>query len=187
MTLARLDHVALLVDDLDAALARLGRPAEPIGEFPAEGTREAYVGGTDHGARLLLVAPLDPAGEGTYARALRRRGPGLHHLGLAVPDLAAYLASLAGSGWYVLPGSVAGLPGSAWLARPGVPVLLEVTADDFAPPGAAIVARVEVPEGGRAGLLAALGVPGLAPSPDAEAWLTLDGDRRAARAFGGSR
>lgn len=182
MPVARLDHVALLVADLEAAVGRVGVGllVSPPADFPGEGTREAYVGGATHDARLLLVTPLEPAGDGHYARALRGRGPGLHHLGLAVPDVAAYVEGLAGSGWYVLPGTVAGLPDSAWLARPGVPVLLEV-AVDRATSEAPVVTRVEVPEGGRAGLVGALGVPALVPSPDGEAWLTLAGERRAAR------
>ena len=179
---ARLDHVALLVDDLEAAIARVGLPADPPADFPGEGTREAYVGADAPAARLLLMNALDPASASPYARALRRRGPGLHHLGLAVPDVAAYVAGLAGSGWYVLPGSVADLPGGAWLARPGVPVLVEV-AGGRAGAGEPVVGLVEVPEGDRPGLMAALGVPGVVASPDGETWVTVAGARRAARAW----
>jgi hypothetical protein len=115
MSNARLDHVALLVTDLAGAIARTPLPADPIGAFPSEGTREAYVGSASLDARFLLVTPFDPASDGPYARALRSRGAGLHHVGIAADDVAAQVAALAGSGWYVLPGTI-DLP---WTARPG--------------------------------------------------------------------
>lgn len=180
MLAARLDHVALLVADLEGAIARTPLPAEPIGTFPGEGTREAYVGASSRDARLLLVTPFDLAGDGPYARAQRSRGTGLHHLGLAVPDVVAYVAGLAGSGWYVLPGSVATLPDEVWLARPGVPLLLEVTRGP-AVAGEAVVTEVAIPEGGRTGIIGALGVPGVVASYDGEIWVTVGGERRRAR------
>ena len=175
---ARLDHVALVVADLEGAIARTPLPAEPIGTFPGEGTREAYVGAASRDARLLLVTPIDPASDGPYARALRSRGAGLHHLGLAVDDVAAYVDALAGSGWYVLPGTI-DLPYGCWLARPGVPLLVEVggAREVDAEP---VVTSLEVAEGDRPGLLAALGVAGLLPSPDGETWVTVAGERRRA-------
>lgn len=79
----RLDHVAVLVHDLESALARVRdafpEPAVgPIEKFPGEGTREVYVGDDDHDARLLLLQPMGSTGP--YARRLRRHGPGLHHV-----------------------------------------------------------------------------------------------------------
>ena len=117
--MTRLHHVALLVESLEAllpSLAARGWASGPINSYPKEGTREAYVGAADPAAepygRLLLV---QSAGAGPYARALSERGPGLHHLGLAVPDLSAFAAALPASGWYVHPFS---LRGGAQLRRP---------------------------------------------------------------------
>ena len=81
--LSPIDHVAVLVADLEAALrdlTPLGLETGPIEEFPSEGTRECYLGRSDQSAKLLLLTPHGDAGP--YARALARRGPGLHHVGL---------------------------------------------------------------------------------------------------------
>jgi hypothetical protein len=172
----RCDHVALLV----RAVERL-RALDPalvpgaIDSFPAEGTREVYLDRGDLGAppgsaRLLL---LEATGPGPYARALSRRGPGLHHVGVTVPDARAY--ALECEGWLLHPRSLDTWPGSKtlWLARPGVGALIEVhevgAARDVA--GAPVVAAVDVP--GDARLLAALRCPGVGASDDECAWLTL--------------
>lgn len=175
--MTRLDHVALLVRDhpraCDAARA-LGLAVDAPRDFPGEGTREAYVGADDAAARLLLIAPLGP---GPYARALERRGPGLHHVALATRDPRA-LAEGA-TGWLLHPRSLRSWEASKtlWLARPGVGALVEVTQE--ATPlacGPAVVDAVELP-GATPALLAALGASGLRPSPDGAAWLTLAGRR----------
>ncbi len=175
--MTRLDHVALLVPDLARArdaVRALGLVVDPARDFPGEGTREAYVGANDAAARLLLVSPLGP---GPYARALERRGPGLHHVALATPDPRA-LAEAA-TGWLLHPRSLRSWEKARtlWLARPGVGALVEVTEE--ATPlacGAAVVDGVELP-GATAALLAGLGVAGLRPSPDERAWLGFAGRR----------
>lgn len=159
-----LDHVALLVPDLEPAAAgarALGLPVDPPQRFPSEGTCESYVG--SGGARLLLLGPIGP---GPYRDALTRRGPGLHHLALVTPD-PVRLAQAA-HGWLVHlaslePSAGEGSQGAGklrptlWLARPGVGVLIEVTRGD---PDAAspVVEAVEVPgaDPGLAALLAGL-------------------------------
>jgi hypothetical protein len=134
-----LDHVALVVVDLERSLRRAREAAPdvtvgPIEEFPAEGTREVYLGAD--GARLLLLQPIGATGP--YARALARRGPGLHHVALAVPEPRAALADLPG--WRVHPASGRTL----WLCHPGVGTLVEVMSG--APTdGAPLVTRVECP------------------------------------------
>jgi len=152
-------------------------------DFPGEGTREAYLGGPGARSRLLLMQALDGA-QGPYRRALEKRGPGLHHVALAAPDVEGFVAGLAGSGWLLLPRSLETLRGArtAWLARPGVPALIEVFEsgeDDGGgggegEGGARAVEGVRLPEpAGRPGLLAALGVPEITPSPDARAWILV--------------
>ena len=122
-----LDHIALLVSELEPVLERLselGLPADEIETFPGEGTREVYLGDPERPARLLLLQPISP---GPYARALAKRGPGLHHVALRVADLDVFASQIPG--WLLHPHSLESRAAAStlWLARPGVGTLLEVT------------------------------------------------------------
>jgi len=93
-----LDHVAILVADLDAAV-KLFRDtyglAEPeIEEVPSEKVKVAIFG---HGAgRIELVSP---AGEDSpMHKALQKRGEGLHHICIEVPDILSAMAGLKAAG-----------------------------------------------------------------------------------------
>jgi len=96
-----LDHVGIAVTDLVAgdAYAALGwTPDGADGDVPAQGVRVRMLRGGP-GPALELLAPLPGAADdGPIARFLARRGPGLHHLALAVPDLDAAMARLAAAG-----------------------------------------------------------------------------------------
>lgn len=98
MLLLNLDHVALAVRDLDAALdafARLyGVTAVSREVVASEGVEEAMI--PVGGSQVQLLAPLSP--ESPVARFLERRGEGIHHLAFAVADLDAALAHLAEEG-----------------------------------------------------------------------------------------
>jgi methylmalonyl-CoA/ethylmalonyl-CoA epimerase len=174
---ASIDHVALVVRRIEPVLdrldARAGEPC-PIEEFPGEGTRECYLGGGDRAARLLLMEPLGE--EGPYARALARRGPGLHHVGLTVPELAAFPARAPG--WLVHPACLPEAHRCLWMARPGVGTLLEVV--EGAAPGEPVIEKVEVP---CPEVFTPRLVAGILRSPDAGAWLTLGGERLAVAAL----
>lgn len=182
---ARLNHVALLVAELEPALDALraqvdGLAPGPIETFAGEGTREVYLDrGQPGAARLLLLQPIGP---GPYARALARRGPGLHHVAIDVADARAY--ALGREGWLLHPRSLDtwAATKTLWLARPGVGVLVEVQerASVTAEVGAPTVERVEVP-GDDARRVEALGCGCLRPSADGAAWLTLGGARLPAR------
>lgn len=147
----RVDHVALLVSRLETCVERLQQAgvavpvdwAQAIESFPGEGTRELYLGPEGTGTRLLLMEALP--GEGPYARALAKRGPGLHHLGLEVEDPVVFAR---GSGWLVHPSCLESFPegGCLWLARPGVGCLLEVQ-------------RGKAPESGHSGLVEGVAIP----------------------------
>lgn len=176
-----LDHVALLVASVEGARARcleLGLVAGEIEAFEGEGTRECYVGGPSQSARLLLCEATDP--DGPYGRALRKRGPGLHHIALNVSNLNDYIEDLGGSGWLLLPQSLRTIRDgkTAWLARPGIPFLVEVHERSRAarPP---FVTKLEVPGGPRLGLrlarLAPASVPwaGLTTSEDERLWISI--------------
>jgi methylmalonyl-CoA/ethylmalonyl-CoA epimerase len=94
----RIDHVALLVADLDEAMtlysARFG-VAFTFRERNDEGGFE--VAGFEVGdAHVELLAPTRP--DSVISGALEKRGPGIHHIGLEVEDLDARLAELQASG-----------------------------------------------------------------------------------------
>jgi hypothetical protein len=122
-----LSHVALLVPSVDAAaefLRSLGFPQRAPDLFKE--TREIYVGDlTTHSSTLLLM---EPAGEGSYTKALQKRGPGLHHIAVDVLNLESYIQSISNSGWLLHPKSLQMMKDSqtAYLCRPGVPTLIEL-------------------------------------------------------------
>jgi hypothetical protein len=62
---------------------------QEIQSFPA--TIETYVGESGRSSRLLLMQPTGP---GTYPRALKKRGPGVHHFGVVVPSMKTFLNQL---------------------------------------------------------------------------------------------
>jgi len=94
-----IDHVALAVADIEAAIAFhttvLGLRLEHREDNQEQGVREAMlVAGDANGVltRVQLIAPLADPGPGpasSVARFLTRRGPGLHHLAYRVNDLVA--------------------------------------------------------------------------------------------------
>jgi methylmalonyl-CoA/ethylmalonyl-CoA epimerase len=93
-----LDHVAILVSDLDAAVKLYrdvyGLPAPEIEVVPTEQVKVAIFG---HGAgRIELVSPASP--ESPMAKTIAKRGEGLHHICLSVPDVARAMAALKAQG-----------------------------------------------------------------------------------------
>lgn len=184
-----IDHVALVVSDLEAALqsAHLqGVPAGPIEAFPSEGTREVYLGGDRQAGALLLMQPLGE--DGPYARALATRGPGLHHVALHVPSLEEEIARLSGSGWYLHLKSLASAARSrtVWLARPGVGALIELHESTRVRSAPALITDVAIPTTcPDKPLFEALGVASLQRSQDGFAWLTVAGGRWRADQLGG--
>ena len=93
-----LDHVAVAVADLDAALEAQRRQygVEPLyRETVAEqGVEEAML--PLGGSFLQLMQPLGP--DTPVGRFLERRGEGLHHVAYAVADIDAALAHLEEQG-----------------------------------------------------------------------------------------
>ena len=94
----RIEHVAVAVADLDAALEGLARTwgfsAQSRERVDEQGVEEAMV--SLGGSFLQLIAPTDSSS--TVARFLERRGEGLHHIALEVDDLRATLADLKAKG-----------------------------------------------------------------------------------------
>ncbi len=93
-----LDHVAILVSDLDAAV-KLYRDVYGLGdpEIEVVATEKVRVAIFGHGAgRVELLCPLGP--DSPMQKALDRRGEGLHHICLDVPDIARAMAALRAGG-----------------------------------------------------------------------------------------
>ena len=99
MTNVKLNHLAVVVDDMDAALRfwreSLGlAQAGAIESVAAEAVDIAFLSLGD--AHIELI---QPKSEGSgVAKYLAKRGPGLHHLCLEVADLDAKLEALSARG-----------------------------------------------------------------------------------------
>ncbi|MCS6846371.1 MAG: methylmalonyl-CoA epimerase [Anaerolineae bacterium] len=96
----KLDHLAIAVADLDAALAfyrdALGLELGGIEEVEREGVRVAFLPLDDGQSRIELVQPTrDDTG---IVKWMTKHGPGMHHVCLAVVDIEATLARLAAHG-----------------------------------------------------------------------------------------
>ena len=89
-----IDHVAMLVEDLEEALSfwrdALGIAPARIEDLPAESSRVAFMPLGE--SEIELVEPTtDDTG---LARFLQTRGPGMHHICLEVDDIQGMLAHL---------------------------------------------------------------------------------------------
>ncbi len=102
MDVRALHHVAFAVDDLDDAVETyrtlFGADVELRDRLEEQGVEAVYL--RLGSGRVELVSPL---GEDTpVGRFLARRGPGMHHVGIVVDDVAAAAAELAGGGANVI-------------------------------------------------------------------------------------
>ncbi len=94
----RIDHVAMVVEDLEATLAfwrdGLGLELSHTEDVPAEKSRVAFlpVGASE-------VELVNPTGDDSgLKRYLEKRGPGMHHLCLEVDDIEGMLKRLKDRG-----------------------------------------------------------------------------------------
>ncbi|MEK7409150.1 MAG: methylmalonyl Co-A mutase-associated GTPase MeaB [Acidobacteriota bacterium] len=98
----RIDHFGIAVRSLDEALefweGRLGMRVSGREPVPGEKVNVAML--PAGGPRLELLEPTAP--DSVIARFLEKRGPGLHHVALSVPDLEAAMARLTAAGARVL-------------------------------------------------------------------------------------
>lgn len=103
MTDIKLNHLAIVVDDMDASLRfwreSLGlTQSGDIESVPAEAVDIAFL--TLGDAHIELVQPTsDDSGVAKY---LEKRGGGMHHLCLDVPDLDNKLAELSAAGYELI-------------------------------------------------------------------------------------
>ncbi len=138
MTPPRIDHIGIVVDDLDAAVSALARllPGAPLRRrsLPDAGLEVAEFEASNLIVELLRYTD---AGDG-FGRAVMGAATGVNHLSLAVADLDAALAALRAQGVQPLPGFPrAGAHGRiAFLPRePSTGLRFELCQpDDAAPP-----------------------------------------------------
>ena len=93
-----LDHVAIAVSDLDAAVSLyrdvFGLEVAEIEEVPTEGLKVAIFG---HGAgRIELMQPISETS--AVAKFIAKKGEGLHHICVEVPDIEAAMAAARAKG-----------------------------------------------------------------------------------------
>jgi LAO/AO transport system kinase len=135
-------HSALTIDHLGIAVASLGS-AIPFYEslglrvshreiVEAEKVAVAMLPTTD--SRLELLEPTSP--DSSISKFLEKRGPGLHHVALRVPDLASAVTSLKAAGARLLNEPRTGAGGHRYVfihpASTGG-VLLELIQDESGP------------------------------------------------------
>ncbi|HEC09074.1 MAG TPA: methylmalonyl-CoA epimerase [Acidimicrobiales bacterium] len=96
--LTEIDHVAIAVKDLDAAVdyyrRAFGAEVDHRETVESDGVEEALIKVAD--SFIQLTAATRP--DSPIARFLDRRGEGLHHVGYRVEDCAAALRSMVEAG-----------------------------------------------------------------------------------------
>lgn len=90
----RIDHVAIIVKNLDESLALFGKlynlKATRIEKIADQGVRSALVPVGD--GEIELIEPIDPSSG--VAKFLEKRGEGLHHISLEVDDVDQELKAM---------------------------------------------------------------------------------------------
>ncbi len=97
----RLHHVGIVTDDLDAAVdryRRLGFGEPHLFDVLEQGVRIAsFAAGPGY---VEVLTPIDPTTG--VARYLASRGPGVHHVAFAVPDVATGLRQAEAAGFELI-------------------------------------------------------------------------------------
>jgi methylmalonyl-CoA/ethylmalonyl-CoA epimerase len=97
-SIGRLNHVALVVDDIELALKfwrdSLGFEVSHVEDAPDQGAVVAFLSAGDQ--EIELVKPTDD--QSGVARFLEKRGPGLHHICLEVQDIRHCIELLSAQG-----------------------------------------------------------------------------------------
>ena len=96
--LTEIDHVAIAVNDLEAAIdyyqRAFGASVEHREVVESDGVEEALLKVAD--SYIQLLTPIRP--DSPIAKALQTRGEGLHHVGYRVDDCGAALAAVVAAG-----------------------------------------------------------------------------------------
>ena len=88
----QINHVAVVVDDMDKALSfwrdALGMELHELRNVPAEKSQVAFL--PLHGSEVELVQPT--SADSGIAKYLAKRGPGMHHICLEVDDIEGMIS-----------------------------------------------------------------------------------------------
>lgn len=94
----KINHLAIVVADIEGALAfwrdALGLPLGEVSDVPSEAVRVAFLEAGE--AHIELLEPT--SSDSGVAKYLDKRGPGMHHICLEVPDIEAALGQLKAKG-----------------------------------------------------------------------------------------
>ena len=132
----RIDQIALLVADLEEAMqAYIDTFGVAFQFFQVDETTSSFSGSSPQFkiriavalAGLTSIELIQPvSGVTLYSQHLESRGPGLHHLGVYVDDLAEVKQALAARGYRtLLEGSIRDLGSFAYLEAPDLHCILE--------------------------------------------------------------
>ncbi len=98
MSIKKIDHIAIVVENLDRALGvyrdALGMTVTDVRAMPEQDVKMAFLPTGD--SEIELLEPL--SAESGIGRYLAKRGEGLHHVCLEVDDIEATLADLKAKG-----------------------------------------------------------------------------------------
>jgi methylmalonyl-CoA/ethylmalonyl-CoA epimerase len=98
VTIKKIDHVAVVVENLNAALETyrdaLGLSVSKVETVPEQDVKMAFLPTGD--SEIELLEPIHA--ESGIGRYLAKRGEGLHHICLEVDDIRATLAELKAKG-----------------------------------------------------------------------------------------
>jgi methylmalonyl-CoA/ethylmalonyl-CoA epimerase len=110
MLLTEIDHIAIAVNDLEAAIAyyrdAFGAEVDHREVVESDGVEEALLKVAE--SYIQLLTPTRP--ESPVAKAIEKRGEGLHHIGYRVDNCAEALAAMIAAG--AKPIDLAPRPGS---------------------------------------------------------------------------
>jgi methylmalonyl-CoA/ethylmalonyl-CoA epimerase len=97
LKIKKIDHVAVLVEDLDAAVAKykevFGLAVREREVVASQKTEAALLPVGDGNIELIA-----PRGNDSLVKYLQKRGPGLHHIAIEVEGIESALALLKGLG-----------------------------------------------------------------------------------------
>ena len=106
-----INHVAIVVKDIDAALAfwrdQLGLKLNHIEDVPSQASKVAFMPVGE--GEVELVEPTNP--DSGLAKYLNTRGEGMHHLCVEVDDIEGMLAQLKEKGVRLINEEPIALPG----------------------------------------------------------------------------